>query len=34
MKRKNLKKMRCHNFLFLRILAFRVGFETNSMDPR
>ena len=28
------EEMRSNYFLFLRILAIRVGFETNSMDPR
>ena len=32
--RKKPEKMRSQCFLFLRILAIRVGFETNSMDPR
>ena len=32
--RKTPEKMRSKYFLFLRILAIRVGFETNSMDPR
>ena len=32
--RKKPEEMRCHKFLFLRILAIRVGFETNSMDLR
>src|SRR5262249_41570078 len=32
--RKTPEKMRSHNFLFLHILAIRVGFERNSMDPR
>ena len=32
--KKTPEKMRSKFFLFLRILAIRVGFETNSMDPR
>ena len=31
---KNPKKCVVNNFWFLRILAIRVAFETNSMDPR
>jgi len=27
-------KMRCHDFVFLAILAIRVAFEANSMDAR
>ena len=33
-RKKTSEKMRCHKFLFLRILAIRVGFEINSMGPR
>src|SRR5262245_60503757 len=32
--KKTSEEMRCHNFLFLLILAIRVGFESNSMDPQ
>ena len=31
---KKPEKMRSNYFLFLRILAIRVAFEANSMDPR
>src|SRR6476661_9812064 len=33
-RQKKPEEMRSQLFGFLRILAIRVGFETNSMDPR